>query len=263
MKSKLFLLTSFFFTFLFTSCVTSKQTNLLQDIKKNYPTQEAPEDYKIIQGDQLRIAIYTFDESMKTLFPMYVSSTILPNDNNVNTDMGGSNNILNVYSDGTIKIPYLGKISVEGLTVVEAKKIIAARFNTFSQDLTVDVVLNNRSFSFLGEFGYGKIQMEKQRINIFQALSKVGNFSESGNRKQVYIIRQLPGGATQYKQFDLRSKDIIDSEYYFIQPNDVIYMPKINSTFFGRISGFNDIFSTFGIVTSSFATVMAVINLTK
>ncbi|NDW08504.1 polysaccharide biosynthesis/export family protein [Dysgonomonas sp. 520] len=238
---------------LLSSCITSKDYNLLQDIRKNYPIEDTPKDYRIIPGDQLRLMVYTLDENMKSLFSMYIET--VPQVTNLgvgNADVSNDLKILNVASDGTIKIPYIGKLLVEDKTILEAKALIASRFKNFSSNVTVDVVLNNRYFSVLGELGYSRVSMDKQRLNIFQALAKIGSGSDIGNRKKVYIIRQTAGGNSVYKSFDIRSKDIIDSEYYYIQPNDVIYMPRVGSTFFGRISNFWDIFATISTVTGLF-----------
>lgn len=174
---------------------------------------------------------------------------------NIYNDEAGAGNILDVYTDGTVKIPYLGKISVDGLTILEAKERITARFNTFSPDISIDLVLSNRYFSVLGELGYQRVSMQKQRLNIFQALAQSGKINDLGNRKQVYIIRQTGKGSTEYKSFDLRSKDIIDSEYYWVQPNDVLYVPRLNRTFFGQISNFWDIFT---LVSGTTATIFGV-----
>ena len=53
MKIKLLLLTTLLVSFL-GSCVTPRDTNLLQDIPKNYPIDvNLNNDYKVIPGDQL------------------------------------------------------------------------------------------------------------------------------------------------------------------------------------------------------------------
>jgi polysaccharide export outer membrane protein len=183
---------------------------------------------------------------------MFASNSGVVSSSNVN---GGNNDrrVLDVYSDGTVKIPYLGKIHVEGLTVQEAKTKIAAKFKEFSNFVTnthidVDVVLTNKFFSVVGELGNRRVQMNKDRLTIYQALAISGLISEQGNREKVYIIRQISSGLTEYKLFDLRSKDVIDSEYYWIQPNDVIYMPRRASMFWGKISSFWDVWATLSSV---------------
>lgn len=216
----------------------------MQDIPKHYPFEGAPQDYKIIPGDQLKLAIYTLDEEMKNIFAVYISDDLKPLTGQ-NSSRGSD--LLNVYSDGTVKIPYLGKINVEGKTIVEAKDLIAKRFaEDVSENIKIDIVLSNRYFCVLGEMGYRRLAMDKQRLNIFQALSLSGNIKRGGDRKKVFIIRQTEGGTTQYRSFDLRSKDIVDSEFYYIQPNDVIYMPRSNKTFVG-VTSFTQVF---GLITS-------------
>ncbi len=245
MKIKLLLLQIVIISLL-SSCVTPKDTNLLQDIKKNYPVDmNLNDDYKIIIGDQLNLRIYTLDESMRDLFSVYIitQSTGL----SAPTTDQTVPNTLNVYSDGTVKIPYLGKISVEGYTTTEAKKIIEEKFSTFSPNLVVELSLQNRFFSVLGEAGQRRIPMTQPKITIFQALALAGPIQTFADRTKVKIVRQTPNG-TEVKVFDIRSKDVVDSEYYYIQPNDVIYMPEMTRTFFGRITTFSGVLGLVGIL---------------
>lgn len=237
----------------FGSCVTPKDTNFLQDIKKDYPKEDiAPVDYKIIPGDQLLLAVYSLNEETKNLFSMYSSATNIRNQNQSNISLGGGgsaaigvpdlpNNVLTVYSNGTVNIPYVGPVEVQNMTIFEAKKAIGDKFKNFYPDLTVDVVLRNRYFFVLGEAGARPIQMNSLRMNIYQALAQSGTITNYGDRKNVRIVRQTSTG-TEVKTFDLRSKDIVDSEYYYIQPNDVIYVQQMQRRFFGTITSFTSIF---------------------
>ena len=243
MNIRLLLLTLSAVVLLLGSCVTPKDTNLLQDIRKDYPMAEnlINSDYRIIPGDQLLLKIYTIDEGMKDLFSVYIETA-----STGTTEAGdGSNNALNVYSDGSIKIPYLGKIYVQDMTVLEAKKIIEDKFRALSSDptrLTIDLSLQNRYFSVLGKAGSNRVAMPTMKINIFQALALSGPIETFGDRTNVKIIRQTPNG-TEVKSFDIRSKDIVDSEYYYIQPNDVIYVPQMKKKFLGTTTSFTGVFS--------------------
>lgn len=246
------------------SCITPRDTNFLQDIDKNYPIEQGELDYKIIQGDQLRLTIYTLDADMKKLFNVYTHP--LRGGGGAQSIEGLSAggyleaNVLNVYSDGSIKIPYIGKIYVKGLTILESKRLIADKLSTFfsnetKEPVTVDVVLANRYFSVLGEAGSSRVAMRVPRINIYQALANSGTITSIGDIKNVKIIRQTSDG-TEVKTFDLRSKDIVDSEFYYIQPNDVLYVQQMKRRFLGEITSFGGIF---GMITTSIATVFAVI----
>lgn len=251
---------------LLSSCVTPQNTNLIQDIKKNYRSETSLEqDYRIIPGDQLTLVIYTLDEEMKNLFSMFTRTQNISGgssaSNNVSTKQE-KENVLNVYSDGSVKIPYIGHIQVQGLSLLDAKKAIENKFQSFSPNITIELNLQNRYFSLLGAISESRVAMPSTRINIFQALALGGNIDTFGDRRKVSIVRQTPDGS-EVKTFDLRSKDIIDSEYYYIQPNDVIYIQELSRTFFGRITTFSGLLGGLGVLTTIAALITAVINWTN
>lgn len=212
MKSTKILLVFACITWIFSSCVTNKDYNLFQDISKEYPKMKEPE-YKVIVGDQLAITIYTLDqEALEEVLGSFVQ--------------GGE---LNVRADGTIKIPYLGKVYVEGLTLYEIGKLLSEKFSTLAQGTTATVHLASMYVTFLNEQRGYRVDMDKPIMTIYEVLSVAERQRTNvvGDRKKVNIIRQTAQGSV-LKEFDLRSKDIVDSEFYFIQPNDVIYIPRLS-----------------------------------
>ena len=62
-----------------------------------------------------------------------------------------------------------------------------------------------------------------------------GDINIYGDRSRVRIVREI-NGKTEVKKFDIRSKDILHSEYYYIEPNDVIYIQSVNEQFFSMIN---------------------------
>ena len=50
-----------------------------------------------------------------------------------------------------------------------------------------------------------------------------GDAGTYADRSKVRIIRETENG-TIVKMFDLRSRNIVHSEFYYIEPNDVIYI---------------------------------------
>ena len=59
-----------------------------------------------------------------------------------------------------------------------------------------------------------------------------GDLQEFNSRHEVKIVREVEG-VTTIKTFDVRSKEIVNSEYYYIEPNDIIYIRKIPGYSFG------------------------------
>lgn len=248
----------------FSSCITSRDTNLMQDIDKDYSTIPPPDEYRIIPGDVLQIAVYVYDDKVtEKLFSGYTPQRVAARIGDVGTGVwsswGGSateegtNNStpITVYADGTINFPYLGRIYVADLTLLEARLLISNRLKEISANASANVTLRNSFFSILGDSGARRIDMKNNNMTIYQALATAGNISDYSLRSRVNIIRQTKDG-TIVKTFDLRSKDIINTEFYYIQPNDVIYFPQSKGKFFGATNSFAGFF---GLITS-FVTIL-------
>lgn len=242
---------------LLTSCVTSKDTNLLQDIQANYPELTTPpEEYRVVTGDQLNIVVYAWDEETQRLFAGYtprfsgqgITDRIGVNAGDLGRSLDDAAGVkpVTIYADGTITFPYLGKIYVQGMTILEIRDVISNKLETIADGTTAEVSLYNRFFSILGEVGAGRVTMPNTTLTIYQALSLANSIGPYGDRSKVSIIRQTQDGA-KIMTLDLRSKDIVGSEYYYIQPNDVIYIPQMKRKFLGTTDSFTGVF---GLLTS-------------
>lgn len=237
----------------FSSCVTTRDTNLLQDIETNYPELTVkPEEYKIIPGDQLSIFVYAWDDKTARMFAAYAPNFSWQGLNDATgvaagiqvrhlENVGGVKPVT-VYADGTITFPYIGKVYVKGYTLLEARKVITERLDRIQAGTTAEVALANKFFSILGEAGANRITMTGNSMSLFQALAIANTIGPYGDRSKVTIIRQTETGS-QLRTIDIRSKDIIDTEYYYIQPNDVIYIPQKDNKFFGSTTSFTGVFS--------------------
>lgn len=239
----------------FSSCVTNRQTNLLQDIAKDYPAINNPDEYRIIPGDQLTITVYAMDPEVDNLFRGYTTSLrgavnsteIYANTWSLrNAEVSYDIKPVSVYADGTINFPYIGKVYVQGLTMLEARNLISQKLNSFAEGTSAEVVLSNKFFSIIGEVGPQRVILPANRMTIYQALALANSIESYGDRSKITVMRQTKDG-TEVKTFDLRSKDVIDSEYYYIQPNDVVYVPQMKRKFFG---GTNSFVGTFSLLTS-------------
>jgi len=117
-----------------------------------------------------------------------------------------------------------------------------------ADDCFVRVSIENRFYSVIGEASAGRYPIIKEQMTIFQALAQSGGIKSFGDRKHVKIIRQIEG-ATMIKSFDLRSQDIINSEFYYIQPNDIIYVQPLGRQFLG-LTSFGAVFAVVTTVVS-------------
>lgn len=148
---------------------------------------------------------------------------------------GGLQNYL-VGTDGTIIFPIIGKLHVEGMT----KNELAAQIKTkiypryIKEEPIVSIRFVNYSISVLGEVVRpNTYQVNNEKISIFEALATAGDLTIYGRRDNVLLIRQNNNGRETIR-LDLRDKNLINSPYYYLQQNDVIYVqpndPKSRSS---------------------------------
>jgi polysaccharide export outer membrane protein len=208
-------------TWLLTACYSYKSIGLLQEDNPKLPVYEekAFSEYRLKVNDELIFRLISSDETI---------SKLLVHDRYVS----GSQNIMSyrIYPDGTIDLPYLKQIPVVGLTVVEAARVVESYYREILPDAAITMALANKNFTVIGEAGSGVYPIYKERLTIYQALSMSGDLYYSGDHQKVRILRETENG-TQVLVFDIRPASLINSRYYYIYPNDIIYVQKASSSF--------------------------------
>lgn len=244
---------------LMASCVTSKRVNLMQTPGKNgipqYADTVSYEDYELRIGDRLYIYVYSVDERVDKMFNSS-SGTIGIQMMQGGGGVGGSYDLYTylVQEDGCIDFPMVGRVPVRGMTTREVKRVLEDELSSFIksygdyQMMSVEVKIVRRSFSVISDRGSGTFNIQKEKVTIFEALAMAGDIGDFGDRSKVRIVREKEG-LTQVKEFDVRSEDIINSEFYYIEPNDVIYIQRIK----GQSFGINSVTTTISVVATTLA----------
>ena len=114
--------------------------------------------------------------------------------------------------------------------------------------ISVEVNIVRRTFNVISDRGSGIFTIQKEKVTIFEALALAGDIGDFGDRSKVRIVREKEG-VTQVKEFDVRSEDIINSEFYYVEPNDVIYIQRIK----GQSFGINSVTTTISVVATTLA----------
>lgn len=243
----------------FSSCVTTRRVNYMQEPDRRIPSYAdtlSYEEYTIRIGDRLYVYVYSLDESIMKLYNAgstnsgYYRQQMMGNGGN---SQYGSQELYSylVDAEGNIDFPTIGKIHVHGLTTREVKRLLEKEIGTLLKDLpgfsTVSCEVNivQRSFSLIG-MKSGRYNITKEKMTIFEAIASAGDVDDYGDKARVKIVREIDG-VTTIREFDLRSKDIINSEYYYVEPNDIIYIRRFNGYSFGM----NHFTSGFAIVTTT------------
>lgn len=218
------LLFSFIIGVFFTSCNTSKQIVYFENVKDTtYYSSQSVSDYPINPNDILSIIISSANEEASRAFNPQLNNSIR------STTATGSNAVAGGYlvgSDGLIHLPSLGKIKAAGLTQDQLKDNITNMI--LSKKLLIEPLVEIRFLNFevtvLGEVARPTvITVNSDKISMLKALGLAGDLTIYGKRENVLLVRE-DGGIKKTRHINLNSVDFFNSPYYYLQPNDVIYV---------------------------------------
>ncbi len=142
-----------------------------------------------------------------------------------------------IDQEGNIDFPVLGKVHLAGFTRIEAEAKIKELISKYIKNPGVNLRVLNFKVSVLGEVSNPGLQnVMGDRVTIFEALSAAGDLTIYGKRNDILLIREKDG-EKEVKVLDITDSAIIDSEYYYLAHNDVIYVKpnktRVNSSVVG------------------------------
>jgi len=247
LKTGLFLLGISLF---FSSCISQKEIKYLQPKADSLTNQtmfeRAPiKNYRFNYGDNIYINIRSLDEKSSELFNPASSTRTATSYNDASIYL----NSYTVDTYGDISFPLIGKIHLLGLTQQEAIDKIQAAVDVYLKETTVIVKLVNFNITFVGEVkNPGEYKVYQDKINLFEAISLAGDISDYGNKKNIKLLRTTKTGHEMIT-LDLTSENILESPYFYLKPNDVVYIEPLPGKQFGFASfPYSLLFSTISSV---------------
>lgn len=225
-----------FISVLFTSCIPVKDLVYLQkkdnvsDVGAVSMVESKP--YRLQTHDVLSVTIKASDPKLVAIFnPTADGSESSQSESGLYFDG------FTVDDHGNIRIPVLGEMNVMGFTLEEVRISIEKRLlaEYFSDNASIFVVVKLAGFRYTinGEVGStGTKTLFQEKVNIMEAIANAGDITTTGDRKAVTIIRQTPNG-TEMKDLDLTNRNVMNSPYYFLQPNDYIYVKPLKQKTWG------------------------------
>ena len=214
-----------FFTIAFSSCIRQKNTWILQDVDSenatNNFTNPKKTSYRIQPGDNLYINIYSNDKGtsayFQTNFPTVMSQTYLYLNSHV------------VNEEGYLTFTFIDKMYVQGLTIEEIQKQLQATMSTYFKDVTITVKMVSFEVSVIGEVASaGKFLIPEDNTNVLEVVALAGGFKEYADRQRITLVRQTSTGSDVH-YLNLMDKNMLASEYFYLMPNDVIYVQSLKS----------------------------------
>lgn len=181
----------------------------------------------IQEGDQLQILVSAFDDIAVRPFNLGTMTRT----GNAASGTSGANaasspSEYTVSSDGTIIFPVLGAVYCKGMTKQQFKEDLESRLKRYLTDPLVTITLTNFNISVLGEVKQpGQKTSPNEKLNLFQAIALAGDLTYDANRTNVKLIRTSEAtGKDEVVSLDLSEASIMNSPYYYLQQNDILYV---------------------------------------
>jgi len=222
---------------LFTSCIPIKDLVYLQDkstsSEQNSIAAVESKPYRLQVNDVLSINIKAIDPKLVSIFNTASTEGSQSTKSEASLYFDG----FTVDDHGNIRMPILGEINVIGYTLEEVrikieKKLLEEYFKN-EANIFVTVKLAGFRYTINGEVAStGTKTLFKDNVTILEAIANAGDITTVGNRKAVTIIRQSPTGV-QMNDIDLTDVNVMKSPYYYLQPNDYIYVKPLRQKTWG------------------------------
>jgi polysaccharide biosynthesis/export protein len=219
---------------MYSGCVTQHDLEYMQQsgqATKTFKESEVP-DYRLKPNDELFIQVNSLeDPSSAEVFSL------------VNGQQRSSSTTLDPYAasllaysinkEGFLQLPLLGSIYVKDKTLSEVRSLLTDSLSHILSQPIVTVKMVNRFISVLGDVGRpGHYSYSQDKLSIFDAIGLAGDMTTFANRTEVLLTRNELGKNTMV-HLDLTDPNILASEYYYIRPNDIIFVKPLKKRIWG------------------------------
>ena len=236
-------------------CSSSKNVPYFKNVDQvDLSKSEGLYDARIMPKDMLTITVSTTDPDAASPFNLTISGTV-----SITGNLSSSSNALQTYlvdNNGDINYPILGKVHVAGLTKNQCQDLLTEKIKPFlakTETPIVTVKMSSFRVTVIGEVNKPcVIPVSTEKMSILEALAHAGDLSIYGKRDNVMLIRENSNGQKSIHRLNLNDAGLINSPYYYLQQNDVVYVEpngvKAKNSAIG--SSITIWFSLIGIVTS-------------
>lgn len=231
----------FLFSILLFSCASRKDVVYYQNIDSlGIQAKSNSYEVKIQPDDLLSIIVSAEDPEIAVPFNLRTVSIVTPNGQNRATGQETMQLYL-VDANGTIDFPVLGKLKVSGLSRTEVTKMFQDKISVYIKNPIINFRITNFKISVQGEVNVpGTYTLDSERITLIEALTKASDLTVYGKRDNILIIRDIEGVKT-FNRVDITKADFINSPFYYLAQNDVVYVEpnktRINAAGVGPNTG--------------------------
>lgn len=209
--TRLIILVAGMLTLILAGCAKPENFVYINDIQPDVTiTLQDPRPIKLKTGDKLNITVHSRDKELVEMF-----------------NMGSEDGAAYVVDEnGRIEMPVLGNVHVRGLTRSEVQNTI--RYKLLASKLVRDPIVSvnfvDLGYYVMGEMASGRHTIDRDNIDMLQALSEAGGVQLTGRRDNILVLRTVDGKQTPYEVNLLKTADLYSSPVFYLQQDDIIYV---------------------------------------
>jgi polysaccharide biosynthesis/export protein len=213
---------------LFSSCVSRQEIVYFQGLEQagEHLEQNQNKSLVIKPNDLLTISVSAPEKEAAVPFNLTVSGASQQGGLEGSISLQGREQMQTymVNQEGKISFPVLGEIKVAGLSTRQLSIELKDQISEYVQDPIVNVRVVNFQVSVLGEVNRpGTFDVRDENLTLPKALGLAGDLSIYGKRDNVLVMREQ-NGKKVYEYLDLTDPETLDSPFYYLQQNDVVYV---------------------------------------
>jgi len=130
-----------------------------------------------------------------------------------------------VNASGYLSLPLIGKIKVAGLTQSQAAEHITQKYKKYLNTPLVEVEVLNKRLYVLGEVkSPGVVQIDKEKMTLFEAIAFAGDLTDDAQRDDIIILSNSTRKGLQMRHIDLTNFDTMRYTSLMLRPNDIVYV---------------------------------------
>jgi polysaccharide export outer membrane protein len=197
--------------------------------------------------DALTIEVYTKDGERLIDPDFALADRTIPNIESIKPKL-----TYLVQQDGTVKLPMIGTISLEGLTLIEAESVLQEEYTEFYQEPFVNLDFTNQRVTLLGAFGNEVIPLNDEKISVTEVLALA---QAADKEAKVGQIRLLRGDETYV--LDFSTVEGYQQSNMIVKPNDIIYVEPVRRPFAEGLRDYSPLFSVVLSLTSLIVVILS------
>ncbi|MDO5428791.1 polysaccharide biosynthesis/export family protein [Parabacteroides sp.] len=216
---------------LLSSCSTPKGITYMQGMFEEMPQEIIQQSRITVQpDDKLSIVVSSKDPELAEVFNLAVArhqvGQSITNNNNMQQTA-----LFTVSPSGFINYPVIGEIYIAGLNRQEVAQLIQKEL--ISQNLLKDPVVTvefmNTTVSVLGDVSHpGEYPIDRDDLNVIQAISKAGDLNITGLRENVLVVRKKDEKNIAYRLDLTNAQSLFQSPAFYLRQNDIVYVEPNN-----------------------------------